>query len=144
MSTNITRNYWYEPKLEVEPSIEFLTFKIGEISLGVSIDKIHQVINADKISTLPNTQLLDLHHRLFGISSVSFALPPAIDSAYYIIIKNNQEQLFSIPVDTAPTLMTIGIDRIRHIPHQAHTTNILEISSHVATIDDSIVFILDI
>jgi chemotaxis signal transduction protein len=136
MSTNITKNYWYEPKLEVEPSIEFLTFKIGEISLGISIDKIHQIINADKISTLPNTQLLDLHHRIFGISS--------LDSAYYIIIKNSQEQLSSIPVDTAPTLMTIGIDRIRHIPDRSHTTNMLEIASHVATIEDSIVFILDI
>jgi chemotaxis signal transduction protein len=136
MSTNITRNYWYEPTIEVKPSIEFLTFKIGEIILGVSIDRIHQIINADKISTLPNTQLLDLHHRLFGINS--------IDSAYYIIINNSQQQLSSIPVDTAPTLMTIGIDRIRHIPHQAHTTNILEIASHVATIEDSIVFILDI
>ncbi len=136
MSTNIVNKYWYEPKLEVKPSIEFLTFKIGEISLGVSIDKIDRVINVDKISTLPNTQLLDLDLRLFGSSSTG--------STYYIIIKSSQEQLYNIPVDTAPTLMTIEVDRIRHIPDQDPTTNMLEFTSHVATVGDSIIFILDI
>lgn len=144
MSTNIVGKYFYEPNIEVEPTLEFLTFKIGEINLGVSIDKVHQVINADKISILSNTQLLDLHHRLFSTSSLSGALPPAIDSAYYIIIKNSQEQLYSIPVKIAPTLIMIKIDRIRRIPQQAYTTNMLEIASHVATIDDSIVFLLNI
>lgn len=136
MSTNIVSKYFYEPNIEVEPTLEFLTFKIGEINLAVSIDKVHQVTNADKISTLSNTRPLDLHHRLFGTTS--------IDSAYYIIIKDSQEQLYSIPVKIAPTLIMIKIDQIRHIPHQAYTTNILEIASHVATIEDSIVFILDI
>ncbi len=136
MSTNIIKRYWYESTVEVKPTIEFLTFKIGEIGLGVSIDKTHQVINADKISTLSNLQLLDLDRRLFGISSTA--------PAYYIIIKNSQEQLYSIPIDTAPTLMAIEIDRIRHIPDPNRNTNILEIASHVATIGDSVIFILDI
>jgi chemotaxis signal transduction protein len=138
ISVQIAKNYWYEPISKVEPTIEFLTWEIGEIGFGVSSDKIHQIVSSHKVSTTPNTQLLDLHDRLFGIS--------APDSAYSIVVNSCDDKLYSISVDTAPTLVAIGIDRIRRIPNNSATINILEIASHVAKFGDldSIVFILDI
>ncbi len=138
VSVQIAKNHWYEPTIEVEPTIEFLTFQIGEIGFGVSIGKIHQIVSSPKVITAPNTQLLDLHERLFGIS--------APDSAYSIVVNSRDNRLYSISVDTVPTLTAIGIDRIRQIPNDDLTTNIQEIASHVAKIDnlDSIVFILNI
>jgi chemotaxis signal transduction protein len=138
LSVQIAKNYWYEPISKVEPTIEFLTFEIGAIGFGVSIDKVQQIINPHKVSTAPNPQLLDLHDRLFGIT--------APDSAYSIVVNSRDDRLYSISVDTAPTLVAIGIDRIRRIPNNSATTNILEIASHVAKFGDldSIVFILDI
>ena len=138
ISVQIAKNYWYEPTIKVEPTIEFLTFKIGEIGFGVSIDKIQQIVNSHKVITAPNTQLLDLHERLFGIG--------APDSAYSIVVNSRDKRLYTISVDAVPTLTAIGIDRIRQIPHHHHTTNIHEIATHVAKIDDldSIIFILDI
>jgi chemotaxis signal transduction protein len=138
VSVQIAKNYWYEPTIKVEPTIEFMTWEIGEIGFGISIDKVQQIISSSKVNTAPNPQLLDLHDRLFGIS--------APDSAYSLLVNSRDDGLYSISVDTAPTLMTIGIDRIRQIPNNYATINILEIASHVAKIDDpdSIVFILDI
>jgi chemotaxis signal transduction protein len=138
ISVQIAKNYWYEPTIKVEPTIEFLTWEIGQIGFGVSIDKIQQIISSHKVTTAPNIQLLDLHERLFGII--------APDSAYSIVVNSRDDRLYSISVDTAPTLMTIGIDRIRQIPNNSSTINIREIASHVAKIDDpdSIFFILDI
>jgi chemotaxis signal transduction protein len=137
-SVQIAKNYWYEPTTKVEPTIEFLTFQIGEISFGVSIDKINQIVNSTKVIPNLNTQPLDLHDRLFGISSSA--------SAYSIVVNSRDDRLYSIAVDTAPILIGIRIDRIRRIPTDPNTLNIRELSSHVARIDDldSIVFILDI
>jgi chemotaxis signal transduction protein len=137
ISVQIAKNYWYEPTIKVEPKIEFLTWEIGEIGFGMSIDKVQQIVSSHKVSTT-HTQLLDLHDRLFGIS--------APDSAYSIVVNSRDNRLYSISVDTAPMLTAIGIDRIRRIPNNSITANIHEIASHVAKIDDldSIVFILDI
>jgi chemotaxis signal transduction protein len=138
VSVQIAKNYWYEPTNKVEPTIEFLTFKIGEIGFGISIDKIHQILSSTLVTPTPNTELLDLHHRLFGISSLV--------STYAIVVNSRDEKLYTIAVDTVPTLMAIRIDRIRRIPNDARTTTIRKFSSHVARIDDldSLVFILDI
>jgi chemotaxis signal transduction protein len=138
ISVQIAKNYWYEPTTKVEPTIEFLTFQIGEIILGISIDKIHQIVNSTKVIPNLNTQPLDLHERLFGISSSA--------SAYSIVVNSRDNLLYSIAVDTAPILIAIRIDRIRRIPNDDRNTNIRQISSHVAKIDDldSICFILDI
>jgi chemotaxis signal transduction protein len=137
-SIQIAKNYWYEPTVKVEPKIEFLTWEIGEIGFGMSVDKVQQIVSAHKVSTAPNTQILDLHDRLFGIS--------APDSAYSIVVNSRDNRLYSISVDTAPTLTAIGIDRIRRIPNNSSTASIHKIATHVAKIDDldSIVFILDI
>jgi chemotaxis signal transduction protein len=133
----IAKNYWYESTIKVEPKIELLTFKIEEMGFGLSIDKVQQIVSSHKANTV-HTQLLDLHDRLFGIS--------APDSAYSIVVNSRDRMLYSISVDTAPTLTAIGIDRIRRIPNNSSTANIHEIASHVAKLDDldSIVFILDI
>jgi chemotaxis signal transduction protein len=137
ISVQIAKNYWYEPISKVEPTIEFLTWEIGEIGFGMSIDKIQQIVSSRKVST-DRTQLFDLHDRLFGIS--------APDSAYSIVVNSRDNRLYSISLDTAPTLMAIRIDRIRRIPNNSSTASIHEIATHVAKIDDldSIVFILDI
>jgi chemotaxis signal transduction protein len=137
ISVQIAKNYWYEPTTKVEPTIEFLTWEIGEIGFGVSIDKIHQIFSSAKVAPTPNTQSLDLHDRLFGTISAS---------AYSIVVNSRDDRLYSIPVDTAPTLIAIRIDRIRRIPNDDLTTNIREFASHVAKFGDldSILFILDI
>jgi chemotaxis signal transduction protein len=137
-SIQIAKNYWYEPTTKVEPTIEFLTFNIGEISFGVSIDKINQIVNSTKVIHNLNTQPLDLHDRLFGISSSA--------SAYSIVINSRDNRLYSIAVDTAPILIAIRIDRIRRIPNNYSNTTILETASHVAKFGDldSIVFMLNI
>jgi chemotaxis signal transduction protein len=138
ISVQIAKNYWYEPTTKVEPTLEFLTFQIGEIGFGVSIDKINQIVNSTKVIPNLNTQPLDLHDRLFGISSSA--------SAYSIVVNSRDNRLYSIAVDTAPILIAIRIDRIRQISVNHLTTNIRTISSHVAKFGDldSIVFILDI
>jgi chemotaxis signal transduction protein len=138
ISVQIAKNYWYEPTTKVEPTVEFLAFQIGEISFGVSIDKINQIVNSTKVILTLNTEALDLHDRLFGISSSA--------SAYSILINSRDNRLYSIAVDTAPISIGIRIDRIRQIPNNYHTTNIRAISTHVAKFGDldSILFILDI
>jgi chemotaxis signal transduction protein len=138
ISAQIAKNYWYEPTTKVEPTIEFLTFNIGEISFGISIDKINQILHSTKVIPTLNTQPLDLHDRLFGINSSA--------SAYSIVVNSRDNRLYSIAVDTAPILIGIRIDRIRRIPNNYSNTTILETASHVAKIGDldSLCFILDI
>ncbi len=128
ISVQIAKNYWYEPTIRVEPTIELLKFKIGEISFGVSIDKIHQIVTSTQFTPIPNTELLDLHHRLLGISCP--------DSAYSIVLNSRNNRLDQIVVDIVPTLISIRIDRIRQIPNDHRTTTIRELSSHVANIGD--------
>jgi hypothetical protein len=135
-SIQVAKKYWYESTVKVEPTIELLTFKIGIIKLGIAIDLVDRVIDADKIDPMTNTQLLDLHERLFGTSSP--------DPAYYISVKNRAQ----IPVDAVPIPIFMPIDRIRQIPNNFDNTNLLNIATHVAKIDaldrDAIVFMLNI
>jgi chemotaxis signal transduction protein len=141
ISVQIAKNYWYEPTTKVEPTIECLTFQIGEIGFGVSIDRIHQIFNSTQVTPIPNTEFLDLHHRLFGISSSI--------SAYSIVVNSRDDRLYQIVVDTVPILIAIRVDRIRRIPNDDRTTTIREFSNHVAKIGDvnspqDLLFILDI
>jgi chemotaxis signal transduction protein len=126
----------------VQPTIELVVFDIGEVSIGIPIDKIERVINelflGEDYTLTQDVEILDLHHLLFGIE---ISHPNAM-----AIFSGDRQQLYGIPIDTIPTLISVPLDRIRTLPPEFRTTNPLGIASHLAMISTlptaSTIFIL--
>jgi hypothetical protein len=72
-------------------------------------------------------EILDLHHRLFGVSIVN---PTAM-----VIFRG--DRLTGILIDTTPTLISVPLDRIRILPAEFRVNNPLGIASHIAIISIS-------
>jgi hypothetical protein len=130
MFANTATNAWHEQKQQIEPTIDIILFNICEVSFGIPIAKINRVIYngylGEDFSLTQNVEILDLHHRLSGIS---ISNPDVI-----AIFTDNSQQLYGIPLDLPPVLMSIPLDRIRTLPIDFRTSNPLGIASHVAMI----------
>jgi chemotaxis signal transduction protein len=139
-----TATSWYQPTVTAAPTIELAIFDISDVSFGIPIAKIDRILsntNSSKPFDLPTgTQILDLHHHLFGIGS--------LNPAAYAIVRRDCQAMCCIPVDTLPTISTIPIDRIRTLPPELRATSPIGIASHVAMMPTSTgeltVFILEI
>jgi chemotaxis signal transduction protein len=137
---------WYQPTVTAELTIEFAIFEIDGVSFGLPISKIDRIINntsTDHNLSCPiDVEVLNLHHKIFGINSASSS------AAACTIVRRDQQPPCAIPVDTIPTLTLVPIDRIRTIPSELRSTNSLGIASHVAIIStpagELTVFILEI
>ncbi len=135
---------WYQPTVTAAPTIELVIFDISDVSFGIPIAKIDRILNQIGTSQpfdLPaDTQILDLHHQLFGFS---FPNPAA-----YVIVRRDRLSVCGIPVDTLPTISHVPIDRIRTLPSELRATSPIGIASHVAMISEPTgeltVFILEI
>jgi hypothetical protein len=131
MFANTVSNKWTETTKQVELTIEFIIFDLGEISFGIPMSKIGRVINnLDQAAFQldPDIEFLDLHHRLF---ETSITHPTAM-----VIFKGDRS--YCIPIDTTPTLIAIPLDRVRILPAEFCTNNPLGIATHIAitAIDD--------
>ena len=133
MFANTISNKWSEITKPAELTIELVVFDIGEVSFGIPITKINRVISnifiGEDFSLTQDVQILDLHHRLFG---VEISNPQAI-----AIFTGTDRQLSGIPIETVPTLLSVTLDRIRTLPNDFRTTSPLGIASHVAIISNS-------
>ncbi len=111
-------------------SIELVVFEIAEVSFGIPMPKINRVISniflGEDYSLTQDVEIVDLHHRLTGIEIANFNA--------IAIFTSTDGQLYGIPIETVPSLMTIPIDRIRTIPQDLRTKNPLGIASHIAII----------
>jgi chemotaxis signal transduction protein len=114
-------------------SIELIVFEIAEVSFGIPMTKINRVISniflGEDYSLTQDVKIVDLHQRLTGIEIANFNAIAIYTSA--------EGQLYGIPIETVPSLMTIPLDRIRTIPQQIRTNNPLGIASHIAMIVNS-------
>jgi chemotaxis signal transduction protein len=126
MFTNTISNKWTETAKKIDATIELIIFNLGEVSLGIPMTKIDRVLNETNLlqdfSLGTEIEILDLHHRLFGISITN---PTAM-----VIFR--EDKLVGIPIDTTPTLISVPLDRIRILPTEFRTNSPLGIASHVA------------
>jgi chemotaxis signal transduction protein len=114
----------------VQVTLELVVFKIGEVSFGIPMNKIERVINdlflGEDYTLTQDVQILDLHQLLFGIA---ISHPNAM-----AIFSGDLQQLYGIPIDTIPTIISVPLDRIRMLPSEFRTSNPLGIASHIAMI----------
>jgi len=105
-------------------------FEVAQLSFGIPMTKINRVISnafiGEDFSLTQDINILDLHHHLLGIESSN---PNAI-----AIFTGKDLQLYGIPIETAPTLISIPLDRIRTLPNDVRQSNPLGIASHLAMI----------
>ncbi len=124
--TNTISNKWSEITELIELSVELMVFNIGEVTFGIPISKIDRVIKNSQLDEDlkigQNVEIFDLHQRLFG-SSISNPTTIAIFSS---------DKLYAIPIETAPTLTIVPLDRIRILPSELRTNSPLGIASHIA------------
>ena len=125
-----TANLWPEQKQQVVPTIELVMFEVAQLSFGIPMTKINRVISnafiGEDFSLTQDVEILDLHHRLSGIE---ISNPNAI-----AIFTGKDLHLYGIPIETAPTLISIPLDRIRTLPDDVRQSNPLGIASHLAMI----------
>jgi chemotaxis signal transduction protein len=111
-------------------TIELVIFEIADVSFGVPMTKINRVISnvflGEDYSLTQDVEIVDLHHRLTGIEISNFNA--------IVIFTGTDRQLYGIPIETVPSLLTIPFDRIRTIPQEIRTKNPLGIASHIAMI----------
>lgn len=114
----------------VRPTLELITFDIGEVNFGIPINRIERVINdlfiGEDYTLTQDVQILDLHQLLFG---VAISHPNAV-----AIFSDERQKLYGIPIDTVPTITSVPLDRIRTLPTEFRTSNPLGIASHMAMI----------
>jgi chemotaxis signal transduction protein len=114
----------------VQAMLELVVFEIGEVSFGIPMHKIERVINdlflGEDYTLTQDVQILDLHHLLFG-TAIS-------DPNAMAIFSGDRQQLYGIPIDTIPTIISVPLDRIRTLPSDFRTTNPLGIASHIAIV----------
>ena len=142
MFTNTVLNPLSETTDRVQLTIELIIFDIGEVNFGIPITKIDRIISnihLGKDYTLTqNVEILDLHHRLAGVEISNLTA--------IVIFMGNDQQLQGIPIETTPTLISVPLDRIRTLPSEFRTNNLLGIASHIAMIStpiaESTIFIL--
>jgi chemotaxis signal transduction protein len=140
MFTNTVSNKWTEITEPLELTVELIVFDIGEVSFGISIDKIDRVINTnqldEELNIGQNIEIIDLHHRLFG---TSISIPTTM-----VIFRG--DKMYGIAIDTTPTLTIVPLDRIRILPSEFRMNSPLDIASHIAMIStstaESTIFIL--
>jgi hypothetical protein len=141
MFANTVSNKWMETTAQESATIDLIVFDVGEVSFGISLGKVDRVIekpaDCQDFNIGTGTQILDLHHRLFGSS---IANPTAM-----VIFRS--DGLYGIPLDTTPTLIAVPLDRIRILPNEFRHDNSLDIASHIAMIStptaELTIFILD-
>jgi chemotaxis signal transduction protein len=123
-------NLWPEQKRQVVPTIELVMFEVAQLNFGIPMTKVNRVISnvfiGEDFSLTQDVKILDLHHRLSGIE---ISNPNAI-----AIFTGTDRQLYGIPIETAPTLISIPLDRIRTIPNDVRQSNPLGIANHIAMI----------
>jgi chemotaxis signal transduction protein len=133
MFANIVSGKWAEIAKQVEPMLELVVFDLAKVSFGIPMTKIKRIVSSvfigEDFSLTQNVEILDLHHRLAGIE---ISNPQAI-----AIFTSNDRQLYGIPLDTVPTLMSIPLDRIRTLPDDFRSTSPLGVASHIAVIPNS-------
>ena len=141
MFANTVSNKWAVTTPKIAAQIELIVFNLGGISFGIPTIKVDRVVTQTQLDRDfqidANVEILDLHHRLFGVS---------IATATAMVIFTG-DRLAGIPIDTAPTLISIPLDRIRILPAEFRINNPLSIASHIAmtSIGDSklTIFILE-
>jgi hypothetical protein len=142
MFTDITSNLLPEQQPRALPVLELVVFDIDRASFGIPMTKINRVISnvfiGEDFSLTQDVEILDLHHRLCGIEISNFNA--------IVIFTGKNLQLYGIPIETPPILVSVPLDRIRTLPTEIRTTNPLGIASHVAMVShenvDLTIFIL--
>jgi hypothetical protein len=134
MFTNTASNKSVKLTNRIIPTLELVVFELAEISFGIPMTKINRVISSifigEDYSLTQDVQILDLHHQLTGLE---LSEPNAI-----AIFTNEDRQLYGIPIETVPTLVSVPLDRIRILPSKFCTNNPLGIASHIAMISTPI------
>ena len=132
MLKSIASNLLLEPKQRSTPAIELVVFKIDRVSFGIPMTKINRVISnvfiGEDFSLTQDVEILDLHYHLSGIEIANF-------NAIAIFTGKNS-QLYGVPIEAAPILVSVPCDRIRTLPSQTRTDSPLGIASHVAIVAD--------
>jgi hypothetical protein len=139
MFANTISNKWTETTKIVIPTIELIVFALGEVTIGIPMDKISRIINnltRTDFQIDPDVEPLDLHYQLFGASINNLTA--------MVLFKSDRS--YCISIDTTPALTSIPLDHIRILPAEFRINNPLGIASHIAmtSIDDreTTIFIL--
>ncbi len=134
MFRDITSNLLPKPKQQVVSTLELVMFDVAKVNFGIPMTKINRIISnvfiGEDFTLTQDVEILDLHHLLSGIE---ISNPNAI-----AIFTGQDLKLYGIPIETAPTLISIPLDRIRVLPADIRRDNPLGIASHIAMISDAI------
>jgi hypothetical protein len=125
MFANTVSNKWTEPTKLVIPTVEIIVFAMGEVTIGIPMSKIDQIISNLTRSDFqidPDVEPLDLHYQLFG-SSINILTA-------MVVFKSDRS--YCIPIDTTPTLIMLPLDQIRILPAEFRANHPLGIASHIA------------
>ncbi|MBD2100631.1 chemotaxis protein CheW [Leptolyngbya sp. FACHB-261] len=124
---------------QAEPMLKVTAFSIGNLNLALPIVSIYKVLNHTQvhgsglnsvgIAYIEERELtvVDLHRRLLGTGAPTQA-------RYLIVIQNQIQELYGIPVLEIPVLMEVPLSRIRVLPESYRRADTLSIASHVALI----------
>jgi hypothetical protein len=133
MLRDITSNLLPKPKPQVASTLELVMFDIAKVNFGIPMTKINRVISnvflGEDFSLTQDVEILDLHQLLSG---VEISNPNAI-----AIFTGQDLKLYGVPIETAPTLISVPLDRIRVLPSDVRRDNPLGIASHIAMISDA-------
>lgn len=141
-----------------EKTQQFITFLLGKEQFALSIDVIQKVVPMGKVYgdpqgtgiSLTNYQgqelmVIDVAHRIFGITEISINKDNN-EIRFLLIIKNKNNQVFGLPIDSPPSIMTVPQSAFMPLPDIYLTQkNIHCLSSTIIQIKNQTpYFVLDI
>lgn len=118
--------------------IKLVIFPVGNLNIGISIDKVQKVIHqphvfSSGLNFMGVTHLndrevtvIDLHQKLFNT--------PQHDNpnAYLVVIRSNKGEDIAVVSPDTPLLEEIPLKQIRVLPESYRKSDTLGIASHVA------------
>lgn len=99
-------------------------FKSGQRALGIAHFEGREVV------------VVDLHQKIYGSTNVQYEK--------YVVITEVADQLYGILVTQLPTLVTIPWTELKPLPAEYRQRDPLGIASHVASIAQGTVFLVDL
>ena len=130
---------------------QFIKFMVAELTFGIEITQIHQILKPQQIFKVPNTApyiegLLNLRGRVLTVFNLRkrFALPEKEnDDNTKIIIVTMDEFLLGFIVDSVTEIVRVPDEEIEPTPPSLQGLD-KRFLSGVAKVDDNVILLLDL
>ena len=136
--------------------LKVVLFSVGSLNCAFRLDPVYKVVSSPQLygsgdSWVGLTHLgdrevtvLDINKRLFP----SDRHEASLKVRYLIVVQNQRGELYGIPVEKVPVLMSIPFANIRVLPETFRQSNALGVASHVAVVSSAnssmTLFLLDV